>query len=392
MEQSPIWSPQQAELTLRQAREDLAKSWLADSRATLWHLSGGLLRPGGEARQVGDRLLDQLERYFAALCEWQDTPLRPAELSEEDEAVARSLTTLPIAWQDVVSLVSLLISRTRQVLSSLGADTTILELSRGFLNAVLVFAASRRIADLEAAAAAHREEAAVTQHLAGRFLANASHELRTPLTAVLGFAELLQDESYGALTPEQAGAVSNIHNSAQNLIEIVNNLLDLLQIRSGKLTLQYRPVEVKQVLENIFAILTPLSQRKRVEFRLELAPDLGVIEGDENIVRHIVYYLVSSSLRATPAAGEVKLRAWRDGSTFTIETTDNAFHLPPEAIQNMLEPFPRIENSPARGYEGWEVGLPLVRRYVELHRGSLKLHSRPDAGTVFQVVLPAKQG
>ena len=71
-----------------------------------------------------------------------------------------------------------------------------------------------------------------------------------------------------------------------------------------------------------------------------------------------------------------------------MEARDTALHLPPDAVANMLDPFPRLENSPTRGYEGWEVGLPLVRRYVELHRGELRLESLPEKGTVFYVTLP----
>ena len=105
---------------------------------------------------------------------------------------------------------------------------------------------------------------------------------------------------------------------------------------------------------------------------MELPDDLGTVEMDENIVRHIVYHLLSSALRATPAGGEVVLRVRREAPSLLLEARDTALHLPADAIANMLDPFPRLENSPTRGYEGWEVGLPLVRRYVELHQGELR--------------------
>jgi signal transduction histidine kinase len=105
-------------------------------------------------------------------------------------------------------------------------------------------------------------------------------------------------------------------------------------------------------------------------------------------VRHIVYHLLASGIRATPAHGEVSLTAERSADTVTILTRDTALHIPPEALANMLDPFPRLENSPARGYEGWEVGLPLVRRYVALHGGELEMESLPQNGTIFRIILP----
>lgn len=231
-------------------------------------------------------------------------------------------------------------------------------------------------------------EAALTQHLAGRFLANASHELRTPLTAILGFSELLLEDTYGPLNDAQRTALGHIEESAQNLLEVVNNLLDLLHIRAGNLVLRYRMVDIAEVLQSLHSVLSPLSARRGVRFRLELAEGLGEVDADEKIVRHIIYHLLASGLRSTPAGGEVVLGAERSAQALIIRTHDTALHLPPEAVANMMAPFPLLENSPARGYEGWEIGLPLVHRYVELLQGTMDLESLPQRGTTFTIKLP----
>jgi signal transduction histidine kinase len=307
---------------------------------------------------------------------------------------AEQLARLPIAWSDLRQLLHLLGAQIRHELqhgnTQFSPENTRLFLTfyDGVLEALAGRVADLRIGQLEQELAMHQEQTLATQHLAERFLGNASHELRTPLTAILGFAELLLEETYGALTPEQATTVGHIENSAQNLNEIVSNMLDLLHIRAGKLHLQYRPVAIKALLEHLFVILLPLAGRKSVVFKMELPDDLGMVEVDENIVRHIVYHLLSSALRATPAGGEVVLRVRRAAPSLILEASDTALHLPAEAVANMLDPFPRLENSPTRGYEGWEVGLSLVRRYVELHRGDLRLESLPDKGTIFTVTLP----
>jgi len=164
----------------------------------------------------------------------------------------------------------------------------------------------------------------------------------------------------------------------------------LLHIRTGKLTPHYRSIPLAALLENLYQILLPLSQRKEVTFDLDIDKDVGAIEADENIVRHIVYHILASSLRATPKGGQVRLSARRDTDQVCIVMEDTALHLPEEALANMMNPFPRLENSPLRGYEGWEVGLPLVMRYVDLHGGNLELKSLPETGTVFLVYLPIK--
>ena len=234
-------------------------------------------------------------------------------------------------------------------------------------------------------------EAALTQHLAGRFLANASHDLRTPLTAILGFSELLLEDTYGPLNAAQRTALGHVEESAQTLLEVVNNLLDLLHIRAGNLVLRYRTVEISAVLQSLHSVLSPLSIRRNVGFRLQLAENLGQVETDEKIVRHIVYHLLASGLRSTPAGGEVVLSAERTGEALLIRTHDTALHLPPEAVANMMPPFPLLENSPTRGYEGWEIGLPLVHRYVELLQGTMELESLPERGTTFTIQLPLKR-
>ena len=357
--------------------------------------------PGGEAGTSRNGASAQRSHVFTADAFAEGPQTLPAQersafysLDDSLQECAEQLARLPIAWPDLRQLLHLLGAQMRHELQRASApsdleDTNLsLTFYDGALEALAGRVADLRIGQLEQEVAGHQEQTLATQHLAERFLGNASHELRTPLTAILGFAELLLEETYGELTPAQATTVGHIENSAQNLNEIVSNMLDLLHIRAGKLQLQYRPVSVKALLEHLHIILMPLAGRKSVAFLLELPDDPGTVEMDENIVRHIVYHLLSSALRATPAGGEVILRARRDAPSLLLEVRDTALHLPSDAIANMLDPFPRLENSPTRGYEGWEVGLSLVRRYVELHRGELSLESLPDKGTIFTVALP----
>lgn len=376
---------------LNAVRPALLQSWQKDARNTLPHLDRGLLTRQGAATQAVAQTFDfltvSLDLYDpSCVSAPPEEPLR-----RQQEQCSRSLAALPCPWPDVRVLLELLQTHLAHILTEQDADATLLSLYRTALETIGGRAADLRLEQLQQELDTQREELEIAQHLTGRFLANASHELRTPLTAVLGFAELLLEESYGPLTPDQAIAIGHIENSAQNLEEIANNLLDMLHIRAGKRELQYRSVDIRPVLENLHQILTPLSERKKVHFNLELREELGRIEADELILRHIVYHLLSSALRATPTGGQVTLRAWRGDHALEIEMQDTAMHLPPEALANMMEPFPRLENSPARGYESWEIGLPLVRRYVELHHGALEMESLPERGSIFRVHIPLRR-
>lgn len=387
-------------LALHDERTAIRRRWQESAQTQLWHVEPKLFAHDGAVTRCIDTILSVMVDYYETCLTPQDTPTaappagyrhvfnlaRPQALQ-----CARQIADLSLAWADVRAALNLLMTAIREALAARNADSATLDLADGFQEAIAALVADLRVQQLEEELAAHREEAVVTQHLAGRFLANASHELRTPLTAVIGFAELLEEENYGPLTPEQATAVGHIENSAQNLLEIINNMLDLLHIRAGQLKLRYRQINLRSLLESLYLMLIPLAGRKNVQFEMERGADLGMMEADEDIIRHIVYYLLSSALRATPAEGRVTLRAWRDTTHAYIEVQDTALHLPPEAMANMGNPFPRLENSPARGYEGWEVGLPLVYRYVNLHHGTLEVESLPGQGTIFRVVLPVKR-
>ncbi len=410
-----MWTEKETARALRGERTAIVAQWLAAAQTRLWHLDKALFTRKGAAAHCASETLACLITFFqedktetADADTTDEKNAEPAPPSAQDSAASvpasgafsRFATLqncgdawceLPVCSADLQALLELLAAEIQAGLQRRGAEQDTRDYHFGLFCMITTDAARRRDARAEQELAIYREEMLVANHLASRFLGNASHELRTPLTAILGFAELLQEDTYGVLNPDQQTAMGHIENSARNLLEIVNNLLDLLHIRAGKLTLRYHRLVVGTHLQELYKILTPLAQRKKVTFELELADNLGPIEADENILRHMVYHLLSSSLRATPAGGTVRLRAEQMGQNLLLTTEDTAVHLPSEAIANMANPFPRLENSPARGFEGWEVGLPLVRRYVDLHGGTLEIESKPEDGTVFRILLPLSQ-
>jgi signal transduction histidine kinase len=374
---------------LRDRRQSVLHAIRQEAETRLWHLDHNIWSRKGAATRCMKATLEELYTLPGL-----------HGVVDSTEALPDATVRLPVSelqwmelglnWADTTVLLDIVRRKIHQVLFS-GSPDGAVWMVHAALNSLRAEIGESQLRAQAAELERQRDDILATQHLTGRFLANASHEVRTPLTAVLGFSELLLEETYGELSAEQRTAVGHIENSAQNLLEIVNNLLDLMQFRAGKLQLQYRRVAVAPLLRSIYQILLPLANRRKVRFVEQLPEDLGTIQADEGLVRHIVYYLLESGLRATPEDGEVVLSASRADGILTIVTHDTALHFPPEAIENMNDAYPILENSPVRGYEGWEIGLPLVRRYVDLHTGTLDIASSSDNGTTIRVHLPVQR-
>jgi signal transduction histidine kinase len=383
---------QEIVLALQTQRTSIAREWQSAAR-TFWSTRvRSEFGRGTEVYEAVNSTIITLENAFRSSNNGVTARQRTVSTSVVDsqyDRTAEKWASVPYAWTDVQKMLHLVGTCIDESLLSAGVDARAGGMCVIRMAALIELAASKRILKLEHELATIQEQAVLSQHLAGRFISSASHDLRTPLTAILGFTELLSEESYGVLTGEQANAVGHVYNSAQNLLEIVNNLLDIIQIQAGKLNLRCKRTEVAPVLTAVYGLLSSLAERRKVNFTIDVSNDLGAMNMDENIVRHIVYHLLSSALRSTPTGGTVSLSAERTPAQVTIITTDTALQLPREAIENMLGMVPLLENSPVRGYEGWEVGLALVRRYVELHEGSMEIENRAEQGTVFRVKLPA---
>lgn len=369
---------------LRETEKALLPEVRQAAESRLWHLD----RLVWTRKGVVTRCLNSAVRELIALLAHSTVAEVEAPVRLRESPGLWSETGL--SWDDIVALAEVVQQLTIASIQPLALERApwLVEAAVSALKADVAGVYLRKQAD---EMARQREDNVASRHLAGRFLANASHELRTPLTAVLGFSELLLEDTYGELNPAQRTAVGHIENSAQNLHEIINNVLDLMQFRAGKLELHFRRIAIAPLLTNIYDILLPLSKRRKVTFDHMVPDDLGSMDADEGILRHIVYNLLESALRATPQGGQVILQAQRTDNTLNIVAYDTALHFPQEAIQNMNDDYPILENSPARGYDGWEIGLPLVRRYVDLHAGALSIESSPDSGTTIAVRLPTER-
>jgi len=235
-------------------------------------------------------------------------------------------------------------------------------------------------------------EAAARANLAKTsFLANVSHELRTPLNAILGFAEMLRAEMFGPLgSARYVEYADDIHTSAQHLLSLVNDLLDLSRIEAGALDLDEDRVDPRQILGAARRMLADTAGRRDIGLEVSASSDLPMCRGDERMLRQVMINLVGNALKFTDGGGRVSVGAAPladNALAFVIRDTGPG--IPVDRHGEALAPYGRI--GPSETSTGSGLGLPLARAMIERHGGHMLLHSDTGAGTAVVVLLPAER-
>jgi signal transduction histidine kinase/CheY-like chemotaxis protein len=227
------------------------------------------------------------------------------------------------------------------------------------------------------------------------FLANMSHELRTPLNAIIGFSEVLKDLAFGELNQKQLKYVGNIYSSGKHLLSLINDILDLSKIESGKLELQIDGFSIPETIEGIIATVKGLASKKGITLDLQTNRDLPYMTADHKKFKQILYNLLSNAIKFTPDGGKVSLTA--NASTtdsripenfihFTVE--DSGIGIAPENQDQVFAAFEQIDDSYSRQQEGTGLGLALTKKLVEMHGGEIWFESEVGKGTAFHFSLP----
>ncbi len=224
--------------------------------------------------------------------------------------------------------------------------------------------------------------------LKSEFLANMSHELRTPLNAIIGFSELLLDKSFGSLTDDQRDYVADILSSGRHLLELINDILDLSKIEAGKMKLTIEEFELAPVPEEALALLRVEAGRKQIELIAELPEPSLLVRADRSKIKQIMYNLLSNAVKFTPPGGRVTLRAATAGALLEIAVADTGIGIRVEDQERIFQAFTQVDGSYARKYQGTGLGLTLVKKFVEMHGGRIRLESRLGEGTTFTVTIP----
>jgi PAS domain S-box-containing protein len=225
------------------------------------------------------------------------------------------------------------------------------------------------------AEAAHRraEEASRSKD---EFLAMVSHELRTPLNHILGWITMLRT---GKLQAEKARkAFETIERNVRAQARLIDDLLDVSRIISGKLLIEPRPMEIAKVVEAAAESIAPAAEDKGVNFITTLDQDAGKISGDPDRLQQAIWNLLSNAVKFTPAGGHVELRLSRAGSQIEITVRDDGMGISPEFLPHVFDRFRQQDETTGRRHGGLGLGLAIVRRLVELHGGSVRAESEGE--------------
>jgi signal transduction histidine kinase len=225
--------------------------------------------------------------------------------------------------------------------------------------------------------------------LKDQFFANMSHELRTPLNSIIGFAEDAIDGLAGELSPKQHRYVSNILSAGRHLLSVINDILDLAKLQSGKTHLELETVELHRVLGSIEDTLQPLLVRKQQTLHM---PDgleqLPKVLADPEKLYQILLNLTSNAYKFTPEGGRITVEAHQEGDMVVVTVADTGIGIPAESLAYIFEELRQVDSLRTTRQQGTGLGLAITRRLVEMHGGDISITSVMNEGSRFTFSIP----
>ena len=232
-------------------------------------------------------------------------------------------------------------------------------------------------------------EAEAASRAKSEFLANMSHELRTPLNAIIGFAEVIERETFGPASARYREYASDIHGSGRHLLQVINDILDLAKVEAGQMLLHEVRLDPALVMQGCVRLIKPRAAKTNVRLYTAFDPNLPVLLADEARLRQIALNLLSNAVKFTKPGGRVSISTGLDtAGEITIAVADTGIGMTPDEVRIALEPFRQVTSSLSRSNEGTGLGLPLTKTLVELHGGRLDITSVPGRGTTVTVIFP----
>ena len=221
------------------------------------------------------------------------------------------------------------------------------------------------------------------------FLANMSHELRTPLNSIIGFAELMHDGRLGPIADDHREYLGDILTSAKHLLRLINDVLDLSKVESGKMEFFPEPIELGVVFDEVRDLLRTQASHKRVRVTTDVDAALTGVVLDSGKLKQVLYNYLSNAVKFTGEGGTVQVRARPQGpAQFRIEVEDDGVGIAAEDLGRLFVEFQQLDAGAAKHYQGTGLGLALTKRIVEAQGGTVGATSQPGRGSCFFAVLP----
>lgn len=232
-----------------------------------------------------------------------------------------------------------------------------------------------------------RDEALRANRSKSDFLANMSHELRTPLNSIIGFTGLIKDGYVGDVNDEQVKQLSMVYDSAQHLLALINNILDLSKVEAGKMQAENEVFELEFLLAEIEDMMALQAQNKGLLFSTEISGAPDTIISDRVKLRQLLVNLVGNAIKFTDA-GSVKLICYQDSEQLCIDVVDTGIGIPSDQLDVVFQSFRQIEQGDARQHQGTGLGLAICKQFVGLLSGEISVKSETGRGSTFTVRLP----
>ena len=234
-------------------------------------------------------------------------------------------------------------------------------------------------------------ESEVAKNTKTDFVINMSHELRTPLNSIIGFSDILLLELFGNLNPKQLKHVKNISISAKHLLDLINNLLDLSKIEAGKSEIYYEEISVPDMIAEVIEVISQKAREKNIVLETRVATEVEMIRADRVKFKQILYNLLSNSIKFTPAGGAVTVTATCRENGLEVSVTDTGIGISADKIEIIFHPFVQADTSTSREFGGTGLGLTLVKKFVEMQGGKVRVNSEPGKGSTFTFTLPGNE-
>jgi signal transduction histidine kinase/DNA-binding response OmpR family regulator len=416
----------------RRALTDLQTLWpqfIAHSNQTLLPASRlGFIIKASQAFQEELAWIEQLQRSSAVLVQTQRDEVHSATISAAQTFTATLQVVVSVAALSIVcaailsyllssSLVRNLDSLTRATVQVAGGDLqhdVVVDsrdelgvLATSFNHMIRDLRASReeilanqalleqRVAERTAALTVMNREldrakraAEEANVLKTRFLANMSHELRTPLNAILNFTHFLSKPRYGALTERQSELQTRVVSNAEHLLGLINDILDLSKIESGRMDLFQEETDLLPVLKGVMATAIGLTKDKGLDLVLDVPESLPHVLIDKMRIRQVLLNLLSNAAKFTEQGSITIAARITAPNTLTISVADTGIGIPPEYQAMVFEEFRQVDDELNRQQQGTGLGLPISKRLVEMHGGEMWLSSTPGQGSTFSFTLP----
>jgi PAS domain S-box-containing protein len=253
----------------------------------------------------------------------------------------------------------------------------------------------RRVAERTAELAVAKERAEAADRLKSAFLATMSHELRTPLNSIIGFTRIILMGLAGPLNEEQNKQLRMVEKSANHLLSLINDVLDISKIEAGQLDVGCKPFDVRSSIDKVAGIARPMAEKKGLRLGVEIAPEIDMLASDSRRFEQVLLNLLNNAVKFTERGG-VRLTAWLAPSSpdglrpeIRVSIADTGLGIKPEDFGTLFQPFRQIDTGLSRQHEGTGLGLAICRKLAELLGGRIEVESKWGEGSVFTFSLPA---